>query len=151
MTFCETQFSKFSEIKESHGVIKIFLKVTYQSNSSVITHRRLILKAQKYFGTLKTNCITGCWCTSHRGKVGEKWKANKWLANPDWSVGKTNPGADKSHLSIDARQICQTCLTQKVWPKKTCQNCPLHTLLHKDTSITQIQKYPKALETTLCQ
>ena len=30
----------------------------------------------------------------------ENWKGSKCGGNPDWSVGKTNPGADKSDLSI---------------------------------------------------
>ena len=30
----------------------------------------------------------------------ENWKWSKCGGNPDWSVGKTNPGADKSDLSI---------------------------------------------------
>ena len=71
--------------------------------------------------------------------VGEKWKANHamwqsvgeewkvWVkSKPTWrksrlkcgwkvkSVGKTNPGADKSHLSIGGRQICQTCVSPKI-------------------------------------
>ena len=57
--------------------------------------------------------------------VGEEWKV--WVkSKPTWrksrlkcgwkvkSVGKTNPGADKSHLSIGGRQICQTCVSPKI-------------------------------------